>query len=119
MKSGRVDLEIHGEENLPKEIGFIMFPFHQGMFDVLILIKVMENPITAVLKKELVNIPLLKQIIACLGAIPLDRSDARQGMKVVLQVAEEVKAGRNFIIFPEGTRSREGNKLLEFKGGSF
>ena len=119
MKSGRVDLEIHGEENLPKENGFIMFPNHQGMFDVLILIKVMENPITAVLKKELVNIPLLKQIIACLGAIPLDRSDARQGMKVVLQVAEEVKAGRNFIIFPEGTRSREGNKLLEFKGGSF
>ena len=34
-------------------------------------------------------------------------------------MAEEVKKGRNFIIFPEGTRSRQGNHTLEFKGGSF
>ena len=37
----------------------------------------------------------------------------------VLQMAEDVKNGRNFIIFPEGTRSRDGNHLLPFKGGSF
>lgn len=119
MKSGRVDLDIHGTENLPKEKGFILFPNHQGMFDVLVLVKILSDPVSVVLKKELVKIPLLKQIITCLGAIPLDRSDARQGMKVILQVAEEVKTGKNFIIFPEGTRSREGNKLLEFKGGPF
>lgn len=40
-------------------------------------------------------------------------------MKVIGQVTEEVKSGRNYLIFAEGTRSREGNKLLEFKGGSF
>ena len=34
-------------------------------------------------------------------------------------VSEEVKAGKNFIIFAEGTRSRKGNQLLEFKGGPF
>lgn len=34
-------------------------------------------------------------------------------------MAEDVKNGRNFIIFPEGTRSRDGNHLLPFKGGSF
>ena len=44
---------------------------------------------------------------------------AEQGMKVMLQMAEDVKNGRNFIIFPEGTRSRDGNHLLPFKGGSF
>ena len=40
-------------------------------------------------------------------------------MRVINQVAEEVKGGRNYIIFAEGHRSKNGNKLLEFKGGSF
>lgn len=119
MKNGRIDLEIYGTENLPEENGYIIFPNHQGMFDVLVLVKAMKEPVSVVLKQELIKIPILKQVISCMGAIPLDRSDARQGMKVILQVAEEVKSGRNFIIFPEGTRSKEGNKLLTFKGGSF
>ena len=40
-------------------------------------------------------------------------------MRVILQVAQEVKEGRNYLIFAEGTRSRDGNHLLPFKGGSF
>ena len=40
-------------------------------------------------------------------------------MKVIQTMAEEVKKGRNFLIFPEGTRSRQGNQTLEFKGGTF
>ena len=58
-------------------------------------------------------------MIACLGALPIDRKDPRQGMKVILQVTKEVMEGKNFIIFAEGTRSRNGNELLDFKGGSF
>lgn len=119
MKNGRVDLEIHGVENLPEKNGYILYPNHQGMFDVLVLVKAMKDPVSVVMKQELVKIPILKQVISCMGAVALDRSDARQGMKVILQVAEEVKNGKNFIIFPEGTRSKEGNKLLPFKGGSF
>ena len=45
--------------------------------------------------------------------------DVRQGLLVIKQVAEEVKEGRNYLIFAEGTRSRKGNQLLDFKGGSF
>lgn len=89
------------------------------MFDVLAILWLLDRPVSVVLKKELQNIPFLKQVFACLGAYALDRSDPRQGMKVMLQMAEDVKNGRNFIIFPEGTRSRDGNHLLPFKGGSF
>ena len=52
-------------------------------------------------------------------AYMLDRDDIRQGMQVILTVANEVKNGRNYLIFPEGTRSRNGNEVQEFKGGSF
>ena len=40
-------------------------------------------------------------------------------MAVINKVSDEVKKGRNFLIFAEGTRSKLGNKLLDFKGGSF
>ena len=64
-------------------------------------------------------ISVLKQTFACMKAYMIDRDDVRQSMQVILDVTEQVKKGRNYLIFAEGTRSREGNKLLEFKGGSF
>lgn len=117
--AGRVTLEVHGEENIPKENGFVFFPNHQGMFDVLVFLASSPVPFSFVFKKELSNIILLKQVIAALGAIPIDRGDLRQSMEVINQMTQEVKKGRNFLIFAEGTRSKKGNELLEFKGGSF
>ena len=49
----------------------------------------------------------------------MDREDIRQSLQVINQVAERVKGGDNFLIFAEGTRSRQGNQMLEMKGGSF
>ena len=43
----------------------------------------------------------------------------RQAMKVIIDVSKEVEKGRNYLIFPEGTRSKNGNKIGTFKGGSF
>ena len=49
----------------------------------------------------------------------IDRDDVRQSMKVIIDVTQEVKKKRNYLIFAEGTRSKNGNVLGEFKGGSF
>ena len=49
----------------------------------------------------------------------LDREDVRQAMKVISDVTNEVKNGRNYLIFAEGTRSKNGNEIQDFKGGSF
>lgn len=119
MKGGRITIDAHGVENIPEEDGFIFFPNHQGLFDVLAILYVCPRPFSVVMKKEVANIPFLKQVFACMKAIALDRDDVRQGLKVIQQVAEEVKNGRNYLIFAEGTRSRNQNELLEFKGGSF
>ena len=49
----------------------------------------------------------------------MDREDVRQSMQVINQMTKEVQEGRNFLIFPEGPRSKTGNHLNEFKAGSF
>ena len=118
-KAGRVTLVAEGVENLPKENGFIMFPNHQGLFDTLIFLSTCDNPFTLVIKKEASNIILLKQVIAALRAHPIDRDDLRQSMQVIKAMTQDVKEGRNVLIFAEGTRSRQGNKIGTFKGGSF
>lgn len=118
-RAGRVTIESYGLENIPKENGFMFFPNHQGLFDVLVFLESCPTPFSFVIKKEASNIILLKQVIAALKSISIDREDIRQSMMVINQVAEEVKNGRNFLIFAEGTRSKQGNKLLPFKGGTF
>ncbi len=116
---GNIDLEITGLENIPKENGFMLYANHQGMFDVLAIAATCDNPLGAVLKKELWDIPLLHQIALCTNSFAMDREDVRQSLTVIQNVTEEVKKGKNYLIFPEGTRSKQGNIMGEFHGGSF
>ncbi len=118
-RRGRVKIECHGIENLPAKTGYIIFPNHQGLFDALAFLETHERPFVTVMKKEVKNVFLLKQIIHILQAEIIDREDVRQSMQVIMNMTRRVKEGENFIIFAEGTRSKNGNRLGEFKGGSF
>lgn len=118
-KGGNVTIDAYGLDNIPKEGGCILYPNHQGMYDTLAIMAVCPRPFSVVAKKELANIQFLKQVFACVKAYAIDREDVRQGLKVIMNVANDVKNGKMFIIFPEGTRSKNGNQVGEFKGGSF
>lgn len=118
-KGGNVTIDVHGQENIPSKDGFIFFPNHQGLYDVLAIMDACPRPFSVVAKKEVENIQFLKQVFSCMKAYMIDREDVRQAMQVIVNVTNEVKNGRNYIIFAEGTRSRNGNKLLPFKGGAF
>ncbi len=117
--TGRVKVEVSGQENLPEKDGFIMFPNHQGLFDVLALIEACPHPFGVVIKKEAAGIILIKQVVRVLRGIAIDRNDMKDSVKMIMQVTKEVKEGRNYVIFPEGTRSRNGNQILPFKAGTF
>jgi len=119
VKAANVDIEITGTEHFPKENGFLMCGNHQGMFDVVPLVAVYPGPLSTVFKHELSDIPLLKQIIACLKCFAMDRDNPRQSMGVINAVTAEIKAGRNYMIFPEGTRNRDKNRMGEFHSGTF
>ncbi|MDE7299687.1 MAG: 1-acyl-sn-glycerol-3-phosphate acyltransferase [Lachnospiraceae bacterium] len=118
-RRGRVRVECHGLENIPEETGYIIFPNHQGLFDALAFLETHERPFVTVMKKEVKDIFLLRNVITLLQAEIIDREDIRQSMTVIKNMTNRVKNGENFIIFAEGTRSRDGNHVGEFKGGSF
>ena len=119
VAAGNVDVRVCGQENIPAENGFLMCGNHQGLFDVVALTATFKGPLSCVFKKELANVPMLKQIIACTKSFAMDREDVRQSLGVIQAVTKELEAGRNYVIFPEGTRSRNGNVMGEFHGGSF
>jgi len=119
VAAGNIDLQVFGQEHIPAENGFLMVGNHQGLFDVVALVATYDGPLACVFKQELSNVPLLKQIIACTKSFAMDRDDVRQSLEVIRAVTQEIAAGRNYLIFPEGTRSKQGNRMQEFHGGSF
>ncbi len=118
-RTGNVEIQVYGRENLPKENGYIFYPNHQGMFDCVAITEACGAPFSPILKRELMSVPFAKQIFICMDAIPMDRDNPRQSLLALREAAERVRRKENCLIFPEGTRSRDGNRLLEFKGGSF
>ena len=119
IHAGNVEVKVTGLENIPKENGYLLYGNHQGMFDVVALAATYPGALGCVFKKELANVPLLKQVIACTKSFAMDREDVRQSLTVIQNVTREVQSGRNYLIFPEGTRSKNGNTMGEFHGGSF
>ena len=118
-KSGRVTIEVHGREFLAEEDRFFLLPNHKGRFDVLAIIEANPHPFGVVVKKEAAGVILVKQVIRLLRGLSIDRQDTRSSLKLIGRVTEEVMGGRNYLIFPEGTRSRKGNEILDFKAGTF
>lgn len=119
MKHGSIQPTITGIENLPEEQGYLLTPNHQGLFDPVLICHTHQKPLTAVVKIELEKVFFVKDLIKLLKGHAMDRKNLRQSMQVIRAVTEDLKNGVNCIIFPEGTRSKMGNTMGEFKGGSF
>lgn len=118
-RAGNVTVHSYGTEHIPKDQSFMYVPNHQGLYDVLAILSGSPCFFSVVMKKELEHVFFLNKIFQIMGAYSIDREDVRQAMKVIINVSREVSAGKNFLIFPEGTRSRKQNTVGQFKAGSF
>ena len=107
----------HGLENLPEEKGVLFVSNHQSIFDIPVLMQVMEAPTGFIAKKELKKAPGIGLWIRMIGGLFMDRSDLRQSMEVILKAGDLMKQGLNMAIYPEGTRAK-GEGHNPFKAGS-
>ncbi len=113
-----VELEVIGREKVPTEGPVIFMSNHQGNFDILTMFIAIPRQFAWIAKEELFSIPVFGHSMARAGYIPLDRSDGRRAMKSIEAAAAMIRSGRCVVVFPEGTRTRDGN-LLPFKRGGF
>jgi 1-acyl-sn-glycerol-3-phosphate acyltransferase len=112
-----VTVTIAGTEHLP-DGPVIFMSNHQSNFDILSLLAAMPRQIHWIAKKELFEIPVFGPSMRRGGYIPLDRSDGRKALQSMDEAAATIHQGKSVVLFPEGTRTTDGN-LLPFKRGGF
>ena len=110
-----IKVEFRGVENIPSG-PLIVASKHQSMFETIALLRFFEAPFF-VIKRQLNFIPLFGLYLIKTGMVAIDRSAGRRALlEVTRRAAEEVKKGRQFVIFPEGTRTAPGAPP-QYKGG--
>ncbi len=114
-----IKTRVYGTENLPEEGGYIMYSNHQGKYDALGIFYAHEKPCSVVMDEKKSHMILTRQIMALCDGKTLVLNDPRSGLKTIMEMAEEAKQGRKFLIFPEGGYHHNRNTLQEFKPGSF
>ncbi len=103
--------EIVGLENIPKG-GYILAPKHQSFWDTFALLPWLDDPVY-ILKRELMWIPLFGWYAKKQRMIPVDRGARGKVMAAVMERAkQEMRNGRQLIIYPEGTRRPPGAEPL-------
>lgn len=112
-----IDLEVEGLENIP-EGPVLYIGNHNSFFDIVVTYPLLPQITGYIGKKEIDKVALLRWWMPLLHGLTFDRDDPRQGMKMILAAIDQVKAGYSMFIFPEGTRSKDG-QIHEFKAGSF
>jgi 1-acyl-sn-glycerol-3-phosphate acyltransferase len=115
---GGVEIDVEGNEHIPLDRPAIFMANHQSNFDVPILYTQLPIQFRWLAKKELFDVPFFGFAMKRAGYIPVDRTDRRKAIKSMGDAADRIRQGASVIIFPEGTRSPDGN-LLPFKKGGF
>lgn len=117
--NGHIHTNVYGTENLPSDGGYVMFANHQGKYDTLGIISVHDNPCTVMMDEKRSHMILANQFMTLLKGCRLDKSNMKSQVAAILSVADEVKDGRKYIVFPEGGYYKNQNNVKAFMPGAF
>ncbi|HTY13144.1 MAG TPA: lysophospholipid acyltransferase family protein [Candidatus Omnitrophota bacterium] len=112
-----IPVKIEGMENLSRNEALVMVANHQGSADILILLAYLPVYFRFIIKKELFKIPFFGWYLRKAGYISVDRGAGDKAHRLMSSAESVLAGGDCILIFPEGTRSKDG-KLQEFKRGS-
>lgn len=113
------ELEVEGAEHVDAGRSYVIVANHASNLDIMICFLAVPVPIRFLAKKELFRIPLFASAMRAVGIVAVDRqSTAPMHTQINAQAKQLVANGRSLIIYPEGTRARQG-ELAPFKKGAF
>jgi 1-acyl-sn-glycerol-3-phosphate acyltransferase len=113
----RVAVTSEGLAQLPRGAA-VYAANHSSSLDILVLLARLPVDVRIIHKKSLSLVPFIGWTIALGGHIPIDRSNPFRARRSLDAAAERIRAGESVLVFPEGTRSRDG-AVGHFKRGSF
>ena len=120
--SGRVlgiKVEVSGLDRIDPRTALIFMPNHISFLDGPLLEMLIPGAARVVLKKSILRIPVVGLGMRFVGFVPVDRKGIKGGKRSIAKAIQMVREkGYSFLIFPEGTRSRDG-KLQRFRRGGF
>lgn len=111
----RIDVDQRFDQKLKGPILFVSN--HQSAFDMVIQIAVLSTCFTFISKEENEKIPFVSSWSKSLELIYFNRDDRKSAIHMLREAARQLKSGRNLLIFPEGTRAKDGT-LLPLHAGS-
>lgn len=102
-------VELKGAENLPDE-PVVLCPNHSSWWDPILLIGSLRRdyPLRVMAKKQLFSIPILSDFLKKMGVFPVDRGNSDIG--AAKTAIRSLKDGWSLLLFPEGTRVRQGKR---------
>jgi 1-acyl-sn-glycerol-3-phosphate acyltransferase len=119
IRVGGIRVVIEGQENIPLGESCIFLSNHVSNLDPPILLPAIPGMCSVFLKKSLMKIPLVGIAMRMAKYVPVSRGHSRaEAEQSVAIAADALRSGMHIFIFPEGTRSSDGN-LLPFKKGAF
>lgn len=119
-KMARVSTDVYGTENLPREGGYTMFSNHQGKYDALGIMNGHERNCKVLMDMHRSKMPIADSFISLICGTRLDRSNIRQQVQCIHEIADEVKNGEIYLIFPEGGYAKDQtNEMGIFRTGCF
>ena len=114
----RVRVVVNGLERIDPDTTCLFTPNHQSLIDVPVLWTYLGRNVAYLAKKELLRNPVLRYGFPVIGVVPIDRSNTGAAVSGARLAAENLRRGKSYVVFPEGTRSPDG-RLLPFKKGAF
>lgn len=119
LRAAGIRVEVTAQENVPAGVSCIFLSNHVSNLDPPVLFPVLPGQCSALLKKELMRIPLLGTAMRMAKFVPVERGNVREAAQVsVAAAAAALRSGLHIVVFAEGTRSKDG-RLAAFKRGPF
>ncbi len=113
-----IKVNVTGAENIDPSVGKIYISNHASYMDIFVQLAKLPDNVRMIYKKEINKVPVLGWAMLCAGFVPLDRVNIRKAMKSLDKAASRIKKGLSVVIYPEGTRTKDGT-IGEFKRGMF
>ena len=118
LLGGFIRLRVQGAERVPRDRPVVFMSNHESWLDIPALLAAIPVQVRFLAKKSLFSWPVFGWAIASMGFIPVDRENRRTAIKSFEEAAARIRTGRSVLIFPEETRTVDGN-LLPFQRGGF